>query len=202
VGRRRHDRSQQRIGIVSAVPEEGKTTVTLGLATALAQVANCRVLILEADLRNPTLEKYLGVARCKGVSEWLYGDETAPPIRLIAPPGFHVLTAGMRPLENPSLLGSDRMGALLETVQRAFDFVLVDCTPLATVADAVALQEFVDAFVLVVRANHAPREALQRAVVRLPPASVIGTVVTDSRQITRSRYYGSPRYRQPQAYEA
>jgi Mrp family chromosome partitioning ATPase len=108
----------------------------------------------------------------------------------------------MRPLENPSLLGSDRMGALLEAVQRTFDFVLVDCTPLATVADAVALQEFVDAFVLVVRANHAPREALQRAVARLPPASVIGTVVTDSRQITRSRYYGYPRYRQPQAYEA
>jgi len=172
------------------VAEEGKTTVTLGLATALAQVSS-KVLVVEGDLRNPTLEKYLGIGRSKGVSERLHGDEAPSPIRLIAPSGFHVMTAGERPLENPGLLGSDRMGALLQAVQRSFDFVLVDCTPLVAVADAVAMQEFLDAFILVVRARHAPRETIQHAVARLPPSSVIGTVVTDSHDVVRSRYHYS-----------
>jgi len=178
------------IGIVSAVSGEGKTTVALGLATALARATGQRVLLVEADLRKPAIEKYLGLARAPGVSEWLSGSN-AGPVRMLAGWPVGVLPAGTARLETMDALGSERMAALLATARDAFTYVIVDCPPLTPVADAVALQEFLDGLLMVVRARHAPREALARAAERLKPGRIRGLVFIDEPEILAKDYsYG------------
>jgi len=182
------------IGVVSAVENEGKTTVALGLAAALARVSPHRVLLMEADLRQPAIERYLGLPRMSGVSEWLSGKSESVPVRVISPPGFSVITAGRERLADPELLGSDRMGALIGAGQLSFGFLVVDCPPLSPVADAVALQDLIDGFLLVVRARQAPREVIERAVGRLSEGSIQGVVFNDQPEILPNSYsYGHRR---------
>jgi len=176
------------IGVVSATPGEGKTTVALGLAAALARTCAQRVLLLEADLRQPSLEKYLGLPRVGGVAEWLSGQSASVPVRTISPPGFAVITAGREALVRPELIGSDRMGALLGACQLNFGFLVVDCPPLSPVADAVALQDLLDGFLLVVRARSAPREVVQRAVGRMREGRIQGIVFNEAPEILPGPY--------------
>lgn len=167
------------IGIVSTAPEEGKTTVAIGLAAALARSLSQRVLLLEADLRQPSIERYLGLPRAGGVSEWLSGQSTEVPVRTLAPPSISVIAAGREPFTRPELLGSARMAALIDACRRTFGCVIVDCPPLDPVADAVALQDLVDGFLLVVRARRSPRETVERAVSRLKANRIHGIVFND-----------------------
>ena len=183
------------IGIVSAVPSEGKTTVALGLATTLARATKQRVLIVEADLRKPSIEKYLGLPRAQGVSDWLAGSTTMAPIRTLGSWSVGLLPAGKASLENMDALGSDRMAALIAAAREQFPYVIVDCPPLTPVADAVALQDHVDGMLMVVRAGQAPREALVRAAERLKPGRIRGLVFVDEPEILAKDYsYGHRGY--------
>lgn len=178
------------IGIVSAVPGEGKTTVALGLAAALARQPGRRVLLVECDLRKPAIERYLGLPRETGVIEWLGGASEPLALRRVVPPGFLLLSAGRGDLERPDQLGSRQMAGLLEAARRAFDVVLVDCPPLTPVSDSVLLQDMLDGFLFVVRARTSPREAILRGVSRLRPGAIRGVVLNDQREIV-SRYHTS-----------
>jgi Mrp family chromosome partitioning ATPase len=178
------------IGIVSAVPGEGKTTVALGLAAALARQPGRRVLLVECDLRKPAAERYLGLPRETGVAEWLAGASEPVALRRVVPPGFLLLSAGRGDLERPDLLGSRRMAGLLEGARRAFDIVLVDCPPITPVSDSVLLQDMLDGFLFVVRSRTSPREAILRGISRLRPGAVRGVVLNDQREIV-PRYHTS-----------
>jgi len=186
------------IGVVSAGPGEGKTTVALGLASALARSETSRVVLVEADLRQPAVERYLGLPRCPGVSEWLAGKSSSVPVRLVQPPGFAVIAAGRERLSQPELLGSDRMGALIGACQLSFGYIVVDCPPLSPVADAVVLQDLLDGFLLVVRGRHTPREAIERAVSRLKENRIHGVVFNDQPEVLPSGYASTyRRYHKP-----
>jgi capsular exopolysaccharide synthesis family protein len=179
------------VGIVSAMPGEGKTTVALGLASALARTSPHRVLLVEADLRQPSLKKYLGLPRLAGVAEWLSGRSDSVPVCTISPPGFSVIVAGEQELANAELIGSDRMSALLGACQLSFGFLIVDCPPLSPVADAVALEDLLDGFLLVVRAGTAPREAIEHAIGRLKEGRIHGIVFNDQWETPPTDYsYG------------
>jgi capsular exopolysaccharide synthesis family protein len=177
------------IGLVSAAGGEGKTTVGLGLARALAHSGECKVLFLECDLRRPAVERYLGLPRAPGLSEYLQ-DETVAAVRprLVDPPGFALVASGQRPLARPEVLGSLRMRALLESARREFDYVIADCPPVNPVTDAVMLQDIVDGFLFVVRARTSPVEAIQHAVTRLKRDRIRGVVFNDQKEII-PRYY-------------
>jgi Mrp family chromosome partitioning ATPase len=176
------------IGVVSTAPDEGKTTVAMGLAAALARSSSHRVLLLEADLRQPSLERYLGLPRVDGVAEWLTGQSEDVAVRTVSPPGFSVIAGGREHLAQPELLGSPRMAALIGACQLSFGFVIVDCPPLDPVADAVALQDLLDGFLLVVRARRSPREAVERAVGRLKENRIHGIVFNDQPAILPRPY--------------
>ena len=171
------------IGVVSAGPREGKTTVALGLAAALARSSPRRVLLLEADLRRPAIELCLGLPRSGGVAEWLSGRGQGVPVRTVTPPGFAVIAGGRERLGRPELLGSERMGVLIGACRLAFGFVVVDCPPLSPVADAVAMQDLLDGFLLVVRGRHTAREAVARAVSRLKQNRIHGVVFNSQPEI-------------------
>ena len=189
VGRQRRLRT---IGVVSATPGEGKTTIAIALARFLAFAGRERVLLVEADLRRPALDKALGLPpSADGVLQHLAVGKGVLTIRRLAEgEESWVLSAGAGTLRHPEILASPRMTALLEAAARSFSYVVVDCPPLITVADAFLLQDHLDGFVLVVRSRHASREAVLRATSMLKPGAVLGTVFNDQREILKSYYDG------------
>ena len=182
-------------GVVSAAGNEGKSTVSLGLASALASEPGRGVLLVEADLRKPMLEKYLDLAPATGLAEWLDAAQRPVGVRRIAPAGFDLLSAGSIARANPALLDSPQMAELMREARHTYDTVVVDCPPLVPVADTVFLQDLLDGFLFVVRARHSPRETLEDAVSRLKPGCVRGVVYNDHHELLTSyRSYAYRRY--------
>jgi Mrp family chromosome partitioning ATPase len=172
------------IGLVSATPQEGTSAVAVGLAGALAQDREHRVLLLEARLRAPALERALGLTPAPGLSEWLGDPGSRPlPLRRVDPWGFHLLAAGAPAHEPAPLFASDAMGRLLAAARERFDYVLLDCPPLETVADSVVLQDLLDGLLLVVRARHASQHAIRQALSHLKPGAIRGVVFNDRTEI-------------------
>jgi protein-tyrosine kinase len=171
------------VGVVSAVPTEGKTTVALGLATALGRATGEPALLLEADLRRPSLERYLGLPPREGVAEWLADEARLPHIRTLAGAPVGLVAGGRVALEHRESLTSERLNALVGRLRQGFGFVVVDCPPLTPVADAVALEDAVDGMLMVVRAGRAPRESLARAAARLKPGRIRGLVFVDEPEV-------------------
>lgn len=174
------------IAVSSALPGEGKSTISLGLATAQSREAGRRVLLIEADLRRPSLCATLGVPPAPGLSEWLNGGLDQLPVRHVEPGGFFLLTAGEAPLERPESLGSPLMEALLHSARRAFDFVLVDAPPILPVADTIVLQDLLDGFLIVARSRLTPREAIHDALGRLRPEKILGLILNDHHEYRHS----------------
>jgi len=174
------------IGITSALPGEGKSTLSAGLAAALARDAGRRVLLVEADLRRPTIAATLGLAPASGLGEFLRGGLDEVPVRLVQPGGFHLVVAGRMPLEEPEALGSPLMDGLLRSARRDFDVVLLDVAPILPVADTILMQDLIDGFLLVVRSRQTPRDAILEALSRLREDKIMGLVLNDHREYSRS----------------
>ena len=178
------ERPARSLGLVSATAQEGTSAVAVGLAAALAQEREGRVLLVEARLRAPALERALGLAGEPGLGEWLEGEAARPvPVRRVEPWGFHLVAAGAPLPRATELLGSEPFRRLLAAARASFDFVLVDCPPLESGADAAVLQKALDGFLLVVRARHASRQAIRGALSRLEPGAVRGVVFNDRTEI-------------------
>jgi len=180
------ERSAKCLAMISAGPGEGKSTLTLGLAATMAQEPGRRILVIEADLRRPTLETHLGLPRISGLGEWLAGDSRTICLRRVGPRGFFLLSAGCIPLEQPELLGSKKMDVVLGIARQTFDLVILDCPPLVPVADALLLQDLVDGFLCVVRARHTPRNDLRKALADVKRDLVLGIILNNYREILAS----------------
>ena len=169
-------------GVVSSTAGEGKSTVALGLAAALAQDSDRKVLLLEGDLRKPALTKYLELPKSLGLADWLEGHGS-PAVHCLPYPPLRVITAGEPRTSRPELLGGARMAEFLDLARSTYDIVVVDCAPLLPVADSVILQDLLDGFLFVVRSRRSPRETILKAVSHLKPGSVRGVVFNDHREI-------------------
>jgi succinoglycan biosynthesis transport protein ExoP len=182
------DKRLRRIGVVSATPGEGKTTVALGLARALGADRRLRVLLLELDLRRPAVDSVLGLAPPGiGLGEYLCGRGETPVLRRPVTDGFWLLSAGSRALDRAAKLWSPRLALLLEATDRVFDHVVVDCPPLLPVGDASAARALLDGFIFVVRSRHGPRETIQKAISLLRPEAIAGLVLNAHRDILPRR---------------
>lgn len=183
------------IALSSALPGEGKSTVTVGLATALARERGRRVLLIEADLRRPSIAQILGLPPAPGLSEWLAAALDQVPVRLYENGGFFVLTSGEAEFDKPESLGSPLMEALLRSARDSFDFVLVDSPPVLPVADTILMQDLLDGFLLVARSRQTPREAILDALGRLRSDKILGVVLNDHKEYRHSyQTYGYDRY--------
>jgi Mrp family chromosome partitioning ATPase len=173
------------IGIVSASEGEGKTTVAVGLAGALASEASKRVLLIEANVRRPALEKRFGLSPSVGLTEWLQGSIAHLPLSRLEPLGFTLLRAGGATEKSSDLLTGERVGELLQHCRDRYDYVILDCNALTPVADSVVLQDQVDGFLMVVRSRFAATETVERALSHLKRGTVKGIVFNAHRRILR-----------------
>lgn len=179
------DKRLRRVGVVGCGPDEGTTTVALGLSRALAAEPPQRVLYLELDLKRPAADRELGLKPpAIGVSQFLEGQSDVPVLRHPSG-GLWVLSGGSaRPGPLGPLLAS-RLPRLLNAADRVFDFVIGDCPPLLPDAETLLLQDHFDGFVFVVRSRHAPLETVRRAAHMLRQGLVVGFVLNAQRDILR-----------------
>jgi polysaccharide biosynthesis transport protein len=150
--------------ITSALPEEGKTTTSVNSAIVLAQKGT-PVLLIDADLRRPSIHKTLGLGPQIGLSNVLTGTATLQ--QAIIPstilPDLFILPAGTPPPNPAELLASAKMKNVLEELRRHYDHIVIDSPPTLSVTDAVVMSTAADAVVLVIRSGHTTKPALRRA---------------------------------------
>jgi polysaccharide biosynthesis transport protein len=150
--------------ITSALPEEGKTTTSVNSAIVLAQKGT-RVLLIDADLRRPSVHKALGMGPKIGLSNVLTGTATLE--QAIVPstiaPELFILPAGTPPPNPAELLASAKMKDVLDELRKQYDHIVIDSPPTLSVTDAVVMSPGADAVVLVIRSGHTTKPALRRA---------------------------------------
>ena len=152
------------IMVTSALPQEGKTTTSINCAVVLAQ-KGVRVLLIDADLRRPSIHKTLGMGPRSGLSNVLTGSATLEQAITRSPilPNLSVLPAGTPPPNPAELLASTNMRDVLEQLRGQFDHIVVDTPPTLSVTDAVVLSPRADAIVLVIRSGQTTKQALRRS---------------------------------------
>src|SRR5258706_14057127 len=150
--------------ITSALPQEGKTTTSINTAIVLAQKGT-RVLLIDADLRRPSIHKTLGMGPKTGLSNVLTGNATLQQavVRSSILPTLLVLTAGTPPPNPAELLASSNMRDILAELREQYDHIIVDTPPTLSVTDAVVMSTRADAVVLVIRSGQTTKQALRRA---------------------------------------
>ena len=175
------DRQLHTIGVTSAAAGEGKSTTTANLALALAEGGR-RVIVIDADLRRPSLHTLFGVSLEEGLSNVLLGPELASlPLQETASRGVRLLSSGPG-LANPlEALASRRFDQVLAMARGQADFVLVDTAPAGALADSAVIAPRLEGVLLVVSAGRTKRDLARRAREQLDRvnANLLGVVLTD-----------------------
>ncbi len=177
--------------VTSGVPQEGKSTTSLNLATVLSQ-RGTRVLLVDADLRRPSIHKILGMRSEYGLSTVLTGASILKDVVLpTGVPNLDVLPAGPIPPAPSELLGSESMKEVLGQCARDYEFVILDAPPVLSVTDAVILSTEVDAVIYVVRAGWTTKHCVRRSreVLSGVGARVLGIVVNALSTTFADSYY-------------
>ena len=190
----RMGKGKQSLMVTSPMAGDGKTVTALNLAISLAQEYDHTVLLVEADLRKPSLLQYLGLEAERGLSDCvLDGVDVGEVLIKTGIGNLSILPAG-RPVDNPvELFSSKRMQELITEVNNRYPdrFVIVDTTPLLPFAEPQYLAGIVDGVILVVRENVTPMDKLTRALEMLKNHNLLGVVSNGvSRAASLSGYYG------------
>ena len=189
--------SSRMIGVTSTQPLEGKTTTAVNLSLVLA-VGGARVLLIDADMRRPSVHKLLGIANSVGLSHVLVGQaKIRKAVHRTHDPNLFAVTAGQAPPNPSELLASDRMRSLLASLETGpFDWIIVDSPPVLAVTDAAILAPLLSGMIFVVGAEMTRRAHADRALEMLRAgnsAAVIG-VVLNRVDFARNKYYYSRYY--------
>ena len=166
--------------ITSANPAEGKSSIALNLATAYAQVGS-KVLLIDADLRNPSIHHLLKLDNLEGLTNYLAGAGDAAEIsRPCLIKQLRVITSGPIPPDPVELLSGNRMTELLNLAKNEFDYIIIDGPPVIGLADALVLSNLSDATILSIQAGKTRKASLLAALKRLERSSgnIIGTLLS------------------------
>ena len=169
------------IAITSPAKGDGKSLTAANLALTMAQEFQQRVLLIDCDLRRPSVHRLFGLSDGPGLGDVLMNVAELDQA-LVALPEYHltVLPAGLPPSRPAELLGSSAMRRLLDTLRTRFDRILIDVPPVAPLADLHILTPMVDGLLMIVRAGVTPKPAIERALAGLDAAKVLGLVLNES----------------------
>ncbi|EHQ91873.1 CpsD/CapB family tyrosine-protein kinase [Desulfosporosinus youngiae] len=184
------DSKTKKIMITSSGPREGKSTTAANLAVSIAQSGKS-VLLIDADMRNPTQHKLFGLSNMEGLSVSLVQDQGSHAfIKETEVPGVSVLPGGPIPPNPAELVGSKRMKHLIEELSGQFDVVIIDTPPIIAVTDAAIIAQKVDGVILVLASGEVNKDFALRAKDQLDKvgAKILGAVLNKA-DIKTSEYY-------------
>jgi exopolysaccharide/PEP-CTERM locus tyrosine autokinase len=186
--------------VTSATSGEGKSFVAANLAIGIAHDFHSHALLVDCDLRNPTLAHWFGLENNKGLADYLMGDGNVSELISKTEVERLTLLPGGKAQENPTeLIGSRKMEALVHELKSRYRdrYVVFDSTPLLATSESEVLAKLVDEIIVVVRAGSTPRETVNQAIASLEKKKILGLVLNDvefkSSGLT-SRYFGSDGY--------
>ncbi|MFA5535741.1 MAG: CpsD/CapB family tyrosine-protein kinase [Bacillota bacterium] len=185
------DKPLKVIAVCSSNPSEGKSTVITNLASSFA-IAGSKVLLIDADLRRPQVNKIFYLENHVGLSNLLAGGlDLDSVINKTAIENLDIITSGPLPPNPAEILGSAKMEEFLNGIRPAYDMLLVDSPPVNTVADASILATKVDGMVFVIEAGKTTREAVMLAKQQLGKvnARILGVVLNKVKQVGGGYYY-------------
>ena len=183
-------RPVKKILITSTIPEEGKTVVCGNLAVTLARRKTQKILLLDGDLRRPTLASRFGLQGLDGLSEWLQRDASSSPnIYHLEQVGLWLLPAG-HPPDNPlEFIQSGRLADLLERLCSWFDWVVIDSPPILPLADTTVLARLADSILLVTREATSERRQFEQGLQTLDKSKLLGVVLNGYTHADHTNYY-------------
>lgn len=179
------------IGVSSANRGEGKSTNSVNLAISFAQIDK-KVVLLDCDMRLPTVASKLGVRAKPGLSDYLVGEAELKDVIQHDVEGVDVVPAGSIPPDATGLLESSQIEVLIKKMREHYDYIIIDLPPVNAVADAAILSRCMDGYVLVVRHGNTKNRELSEALrqLRMAGARVLGFIYNDA-PVEGKRYYYS-----------
>jgi capsular exopolysaccharide synthesis family protein len=189
-------RSLRVLAVTSPAAGDGKTTTAINLAVTLAQTPGSRVLLVDTDLRRPSVAANLGLDTTEPGLAQAATDERLDLSKVVrsTPYELDVLPAGVPPPNPYQVLESARVGHLLDEARSSYDCVVLDTPPVLLVPDCKLMSQWVDGFLLVAAAHRTPRKLLGEALNAMDEAKVLGIVFNgDERPLSGyyGRYYGN-----------
>lgn len=198
----RQEAAVKTVLVTSGMPSEGKSFVTLNLAVSLAREGVNRVLLIDGDLRRPTLHTILGAPNETGLSEYLSGavdinailqnnatDEENGNQYTHIFDNLSFIPSGASSEVSSELMANSRLEALLAALAPHYDWILIDSPPVLAVTDAVDMARACDGVLLVAREARTPYQVVQRAQAALRQSRILGVVLNAAKHIQRNGYY-------------
>lgn len=186
--------------ITSAMAGEGKSLIAINFAISIAAELHSYALLVDCDLRNPTISRWFGFDEANGLSNYLAGQAELPDILVKTPVDKLSIIPGGALQENPvELIGSNKMKSLVAYLKTRYAdrYIILDSSPLLATTEPSVLNEMVDGIMIVIKAGVTPRESVQQAIKLLDKKKIIGVVLNDLEFKTEAlirRYFGSDRY--------
>ena len=191
----------QSIVVASINASEGKSITALNFSWLLAQTDGVKALIIDSDLRMPSLTDYLGIETDRGLSHILSGSATLnESIIKLEPSGLHLLPGGEARSDVAELISGPKFREILRQAREMFDFVIIDAPPLGIFTDAAVLINHADGAMLVVRAGKTRYSMVERVLEQVPRERMLGVVLNQSEAVMDETHYNYGYYgknRQP-----
>lgn len=183
-------RPLKKVLITSTIPQEGKSMVAANVACALARRTQQKTLLIDGDLRRPTVAKLFGLGKIAGIADWLQGEcGAAQSIYSLEETGLWLLPAGNVPRNPLELMQAGRLSALMEQLTSWFDWIVIDSPPVLPLADTSIWMRQADGILLVARQGATEKDQLKRGVEAIDQKKLIGAVLNSSISAARSNYY-------------
>jgi capsular exopolysaccharide synthesis family protein len=183
------DRPTQIVSVCSAYLKDGKSLIASNLALSYAQDPGRRVLLLDCDLRNPSIQKYFGIPLEPGIISYLKDERLEPYCYMRRVGSLYLMTAGGVTQNAVELLSHPRMLELMDYLRKEFDTVVVDSAPIDLVSDTRILFRLVDGLILVIRRAKSPYGAVKRTFKALDQSKFLGVVFNDVKPQLFHTYY-------------
>ena len=184
------DDEYRAIVVTSSVPGEGKSTTSGNLALSLAQSGN-KVLLVDCDMRKPSIHKKFKISNMSGTAELLLRKESFEDVANFYNENLTIITAGKIPPNPSEMLSSRAMAAFIKEMKKEFKYIILDTPPLQAVTDAQVLSTKSDGVLLVVRAGSTKREMVLNSVdlIKKVHGKIIGTVLNGVENKKNNYYY-------------
>jgi len=182
------NRKAKVVMMTSAMPSEGKTLMSVNLAYALSQLESTRVLLVDADMRHPSVANFLRMKPSAGLSSYLTSNISFDEVCYRVTPSLDVIATAEMPTDSPEILQGARMRQFLAEARAQYDVVLIDGPPVFPIVDAQVLTSMVEGVVMVVRANVTPYDMAFQAA-DIIKSKLLGTILNCVDHLSGD-YYG------------